>query len=509
MKNTIFSSVLPARNKRSNFDLSHERKLSCNMGELVPILVQEVLPGDKFQIDTQTLIRFAPLVSPVMHRINAYVHFFYVPNRIIWPDWDKFIVGDPTVPEVPVYDIPANNYNFTSTKLADHMGLPLGNFFQNPVTEHQYINTLPFRAYWKIYNDYYRDENMNSEVDITNDDGLVESSLAVRSWAKDYYTSALPWAQKGDPVTVGIDLERNSPTKATAGAAGISHHAHVQLHGLGGSDYSLEEVNENPVTLREIESAEFSVESLRLAERLQRFLERNARAGTRYVEHLLAHWGVLSSDARLQRPEYIGGGVSPVIVSEVLSTAMTLDPAAPTPELVNPVGQMAGKATNIGRSNQAYKFVEDAGWIIGILSIVPEPAYMGQGIPRMLSRTTQLDYYFPEFATLGEQEILRKELFYAVPGVGIDNEDTFGYQQRWAEYKYANSSCHGEFRENALEFWHLSRKFDVQPALGADFIKCSPGYRIFAVTDSKTTLYCQVYNRVMASRQMPYESIPY
>lgn len=507
MKNTIFSSVIPARNKRSNFDLSHERKLSCNMGELVPILVQEVLPGDKFKIDSQSLVRFAPLMSPVMHRINCYIHFFYVPNRIIWPDWDKFIVGDDSVPEVPTYDLCASEHNFQTTKLADYMGLPLGIFLRG--NEHEYINTLPFRAYFKIWNDFYRDENLQSEVDIEDDVTIVESSLKVRSWQKDYYTSALPWAQKGDPVTVGIDLERNSPTKAIADT-GLDQ-VRIRIKSVSGTDYTLtNESTDTPITVKDIESAEFSVESLRLAERLQRFLERNARAGTRYVEHLLAHWGVLSSDSRLQRPEYLGGGVSPVIVSEVLSTSMTLDPAASTPELVNPVGQMAGKATNVGRSNQAYKFVEDAGWIIGLMSIMPEPGYMNQGIPRYLSRTTQLDYYFPEFATLGEQEIKIKEIYYPdIFGQGYFPDNTFGYQQRWAEYKYAMSTVHGEFREDGLKHWHLCRKFEDVPALNDTFISCRPGYDIFAVTDSKTTLYCQVYNRVMASRQMPYESIPY
>lgn len=508
MKNTIFSAVMPARNKRSNFDLSHERKLSCNMGDLVPILVQEVLPGDKFKIDTQTLVRFAPLVSPVMHRINTYIHFFYVPNRIIWPDWDKFIVGDPSVPEVPTYDLCNSTHNFQSCKLADHLGLPLGTFTRPG--EHEYINTLPFRAYMKIWNDYYRDENLQTEVDIEDDEINVISSLKTRSWDKDYFTSALPWAQKGDPVTVGIDLERNTPTKAT-GIDNTLNGVELQLKTVGGNEYSIaDNQGNNDITIRDIESAEFSIESLRLAERLQRFLERNARAGTRYVEHLLAHWGVLSSDARLQRPEYLGGGVSPVIVSEVLSTSMTLDPAASTPELVNPVGQMAGKATNVGRTNQAYKFVEDHGWIIGIMSIMPEPGYMNQGIARHLSRTSQMDYYFPEFATLGEQEIKVKELYYPDTfGQGYDPESTFGYQQRWAEYKYTQSTCHGEFRESALEYWHLNRKFEAEPQLDGLWLECNPGYRIFAVTDSKTTLYVQAYNKVWASRLMPYESIPY
>lgn len=501
MKKTVFSLVTPNRVRRSNFDLSHERKFSCNMGEIVPILVQEVVPGDKFKIDTQHLIRFSPLVSPVMHRINAYVHYFYVPNRLLDPDWEKIITGE-LVQEVPNINVRALDYEFVSAKLWDHMGLPVGNFFAGGT---QKINTMPFRAYFKIWNDYYRDENQQAIVDITDDVNNVKSALLKRAWEKDYFTSALPWAQKGNPVSVDVDLERNSPTKATAQAALIN--ATVNLAPVQGTDYTLEDGNtNNEVTIRDVESASFDVESLRLAERLQRFLERNARAGSRYVEHLLAHWGILSSDARLQRAEYIGGGVSPVIVSEVLSNALTVDPTNPS-EVLTPVGSMAGHAISVGRSNQAYKFVEEHGYIIGLMSIMPEPAYLGQGIPKMYSRLTQLDFYFPEFATLGEQAIKVKEIYFT--GNPANDENDWGYQQRWAEYKFQQSTIHGEFKDSSLQYWHLARVFQAQPNLNEAFIQCLPSTRIFSVVDSKTTLYVQAFNKVWASRPMPYESIPY
>lgn len=505
MKKTIFSLVTPNRVKRSNFDLSHEKKLTCNMAELIPVLVCEVVPGDKFKIDSQTLVRFAPLVSPVMHRINAYIHYFFVPNRIIFPDWEKLITGEEAI-EVPNSDLGADAHNFTSCRLADYMGIPTG---VHTSTTPQYINTLPFRAYVKIWNDYYRDQNLQGEIEFNDDDSLLRMDILKRCWEKDYFTSALEEAQKGNPVAVGIDLERNSPTKASGAAEGAAEGAGVFLNSVGGTEYVLkDDMTNGPVTVRDIESGEFTVESLRLAERLQRFLERTARAGNRYVEHLLSHWGVVSSDQRLQRCEYIGGGVSPVIVSEVLSNTLTVDPED-AETVLTPVGYMGGHGLSVGRTNQAYKFVEEHGYILGILSIMPEIAYMNQGIPRMFSKLTQLDFYFPEFATLGEQAIKQKEIYYE-PAEVHDPEAEFGYQQRWAEYKYLPSTVHGEFGdEDTMGFWHLARKFDDPPALNQAFVVCDPSKRIFAVESSKTTLYVQVYNRVWASRPMPYESIPY
>ena len=267
MKNTIFSLVSPNRPRRSNFDLSHERKLSCNMGELVPILVMEVVPGDKFKIDTQSLIRFSPLVSPVMHRINAYYHFFYVPNRIIFPDWEKLITGEEQI-EVPNFDICSDDHLYTECSLADHMGLPTGVHFS---VVPQKINTLPFRAYAKIYNDYYRDENFCPEIDLDDDGAIVKMPVKRRAWAKDYFTSALPWAQKGNPVAVEIDLERNSPTKILGAGVDPLAPGQAAITGVSQNEGILVDNDSQAVNVRDIESAEFNVESLRLAERLQRF----------------------------------------------------------------------------------------------------------------------------------------------------------------------------------------------------------------------------------------------
>lgn len=492
---TIFSLVNPARVKKSTFDLSHENKLTCNMGELVPVLVQEVLPGDKFTIDSQSLIRFAPLVAPVMHRINAYFHFFYVPNRIIWNNWEKFITGEDTV-TVPKLDLCGYDHVFTEGSLADYMGIPTG-YHYSGVPEN--INMLPFRAYAKIYNDYYRDENLVAEIDLENADEtlLLLTKPYKRAWEKDYFTSALPWAQKGDPVTVNanVDYLDGSLVKSTAGVDVTG-----ALSAGTGKLYS----GATESRIENLDGVTVNVEDIRLAQRLQRFLERNARAGTRYIEHLLAHWGVVSSDARLQRAEYIGGGKSPVVVSEVLSHTGIQPEVGNVDQL--PLGAMAGHGLNVGRTNQAYKFVEEHGYIIGIMSIMPEPGY-NQGLHRMFSRMTQLDFAFPEFAQLGEQEVKNKELAFDGSYNSAYRDTAFGYQQRYAEYKFNQSSVHGEFR-NGLEYWHLDRILQPPFALNQTFIECDPDKRIFAYEDGKTTLYVQIYHRIKAVRPLPYYNEP-
>lgn len=481
----IFNQNLAARVKKSAFDLSHERKLSCRMGELVPVLVQEVVPGDKFSIDTQSMIRFAPMVAPVMHRINAYIHFFYVPNRILWDDWEKFVTGSPiTVPTIKMTDV-------MEGALSDHMGLPVGEW--NATTD---INTLPFRAYIKIWNDYYRDQNLQAEEPLTGD--VVHRDLLKRAWEKDYFTSALPWAQKGNPVTMDVNLEYKEVFLNYGPEATVEPTEGDDLH--VGDNYALNShmhagVNPDPLYLENIGEASITVEELRRATRLQRWMERNARAGTRYVEHLLAHWGVKSSDARLQRAEYIGGGKSPVVISEVLNTTGT--------ETL-PQGNMAGHAINVGRTNQAYKFCEEHGFIIGILSVIPETSYQ-QGVPKFLTRKVNLDYYYPEFAQLGEQEVLNQELFYN--NNPVDDLDTFGYQSRYAEYKYQQSTVHGAFK-TSLDFWHMGRKFSGKPPLNAAFITANPTNRIFAVDDDTEKLYVQLYHKITAVRPMPFFNDP-
>nr|QJB21651.1 MAG: major capsid protein [Microvirus sp.] len=494
---SIFNKVASPKLKRSTFDLSHTRKLSMKIGELVPVLVQEVVPGDRFEISTESMIRLAPLTAPVMHRMNSTIHYFFVPNRILWDKWEDFITGNEQI-TLPL----VKHYYAAAGSLQDHLGLPTGHGFEDAATD---INSLPFRAYHKIWNDFYRDANLEEEYDL-DDPYIVNQPLRVRAWEKDYFTSALTNPQKGNAVSIDgkLNYMQSSHVFTNTGETPALG-SHIKTSLVPNYDDSLLLQDGEPTSLRieNVESVSIDVEDLRLATRLQRWLERNARAGTRYAEHLLAHWGVYTKDSRLQRAEYLGGGKTPVVISEVPNTTGTVDA---------PQGTLAGNGLSIGKSNQATKFVEEHGYIMAIMSVIPETAYF-QGIPRMFDRKLNLDFYYPEFAQLGEQEIKNQEIFMTDdPAV---NEATFGYQSRFAEYKYAPSTVHGEFRET-LKFWHMARHFDELPLLNDNFIKAdaiddplSPAgpWRIFAVNEAEQ-LYVQLYHQIKATRPMPFLNDP-
>lgn len=486
-----FNRVNKFKPRTTVFNMSHEKQLSARFAKLYPIYLDEIVPGDKFSVKSQVLIRVAPLIAPVMHQIDVYVHYFFVPNRLIFDDWEKFITGEmQTV--LPGYSN-ADPNPCEAGKLGDYLGLPIRNAGQwgsahNVMT----VNALPFRAYNKIYNEFYRDENLQTEV------SLDQQELLYRAWEKDYFTSALPWTQKGGSATVPFDIEYRHP-----------------------DDVELFDINGNPVTtvgpvewvggtgtlnvnsgvtttmnIHNIEDEQFiDINKLRLAEKLQRWLERNARAGTRYVEHLLAHWGVTNSDYRLQRPEYLGGGKQPVVISEVVSTAETS---------TLPQGNMAGHGISVGQTNQFKKFFTEHGYVIGIMSIIPKTGYF-QGIPKHFLRSDKFDFYFPEFAHLGEQEVLNAEIYFQTDG--STDPLTFGYQERFAEYRYAPNTVHGEMR-TTLKHWHIAREFANQPNLNADFIKCNPRRDIFPIEDDIDTFYVYVHNNVIAKRPLPYFGTP-
>lgn len=496
MKN-IFQTVAGPKINRTAFNLSHERKMSMKMGKLVPILVEEVLPGDKYKIKAETMIRLAPMISPIMHRVDAYVHFFYVPNRLVWPKnaendgWEGFITGrDETT--VPAYSLSYNVLN--EGTLYDYMGLPT-HLTQGGIE----TNMLPFRAYRKIWNDYYRDQHLQDELELD----VLANPLLDRPWEKDYFTSSLPYAQMGGEVQMPLDASLSPDYKVISNLKYVNG---TNATGTASGNVGALEVAGTPSYLENLEDEQLveggiEVNAFRKAIALQKWLERNARAGSRYVEHLLAHWGVKSSDARLDRAEYIGGGKSPIVVSEVLNNT-GLDPDNLGNNL--PHGSMSGHGINVGQTNQANKYVEEHGYIIGIMSVLPRTAY-SQGQPRMYSRQTFDDFYFPEFAHLGEQEVKDQEIY--ATGVKADDIKTFGYQSRYAEYRYQQSSVHGDFRGN-LDFWHMARKFDALPALNEDFIKSDPRTDIFAVDDGSDPLWVTVYNNIIAKRPMPYYATP-
>ena len=373
------------------------------------------------------------------------------------------------------------------------MGVP-----PNPGTTYRpRINALPFAAYQAIYNEYYRDQNLVSEVDYKLVDGAngFNADLIVmrqRAWEHDYYTAALPFAQKGAAVDIPLGSVESAPVKLGIGPGGTTAEVDIDITGIGIAGVNIPRSTDSGNLLVEGQNVEpTSINDLRRAFRLQEWLEKNARGGTRYIENILTHFGVRSSDKRLQRPEYITGVKSPVIISEVLNTTGA-DGGLPQ-------GNMAGHGISVSSGNYGSYNVEEHGYIIGIMSVMPKTAYQ-QGIPKTYLKNDPLDYFWPSFANIGEQPVQVQELY----AYTANAENTFGYTPRYAEYKYNPSRVAGDFR-TTLDFWHLGRIFATEPTLSQEFIECTPEdvERIFAVQDDTDNLYCHVYNKIKAVRPMP------
>ena len=533
------------------------------MGQLIPFFIHPTVPGDKFKMQSEILLRLAPTLAPIMHRVDVYTHFFFVPNRLIWDEWESFVTKGTTgklAPKMP--NINASFVDVGPNSLACHLGFPVQNLDKrnngtsnmNPgIHNSNFVNALPFRAYQLIYDEYYRDQNLQVPLfkrtydregspsgagdspQIPMSSGQVGTpwhgreltAIRTRAWEKDYFTSALPFQQRGNPVTLdllrptvdnGLYYKSDVPTEFeyVDGSAG-------QPSGNLSLDTGQAKVSTtNPAGTKDVrinldniglnfESEAATVESIRRSFKLQEFLERDARGGGRYVESILSHFGVRSSDARMQRPIYLGGGKSPVIVSEVVQTSASSDGS--------PQGNLSGHGVSAQVTHKWKHFFEEHGLIVGILSVMPKPAYMN-GTSRLFLKNDVYDFYWPEFAHLGEQAIEEQEIYtdWSKPGAGRTASDSgsdnggnnkvFGYTPRYSEYKFIPSHVSGDMAKS-LDFWHLARNFTEAPNLNGNFVASGiPSDRIFAVNDGTDHCWIQIYNKVHAKRPMPKFGVP-
>ena len=610
----IFSIEPMRKVRRTKFHLNHEVKTTARFGELTPILCQEVLPGDTWKLQTEQLIRFAPTLAPTMHRVNAFLHYYFVPNRLLMKDaWEDFIspngLADEERPELPyiIFDgvdslsseQKAGYVSLCSSvlnsRLLDHMGFQFAEDWSEPEggvipdcweDGRLKLPLLPLCAYWLVMQDYYLDENQtdlrrikkaigeickvgecslsdlilkNPSIDYTifeNDFWAIGTTqfeaniigfirliltLCQRAYEKDYFTSALPTTQRGEEITIGaskitlpeMKLDSGSTTirsrvvTATDGSA-VNHSGalyytplqqekmyvanenvtppdppimtEAQMVGNPISDTDIVDENGDPVGGTELGVTPVTINEFRRAVKLQEFLEKSMRGGYRLIEQIFAHFGVISSNKLLDRPQFLGGASNPVTISEITGTATTD---------ISMLGQYSGHMQSFGGS-RAVKFrSEEHGWLFCFLSVLPRTNYC-QGIPRQFCRHDRFDFAWPEFAHLGEQEVYERELWFS--GASDDTSmETFGYQSRYAEYKYIPSQISGDFKGD-LDHWTMARKFANKPTLSNQFIQCSPtddnNTRIFTIQDDTDYLYCQFYHKILAKRCLPKFGVP-
>lgn len=543
----LFNSVLMKKPRSNAFNLSYDKKISAQFGYLYPVHVQECIPGDIFKGKTQIMMRFAPMLAPIMHQVDCYIHYFFVPNRILWPNWEKWITGDLDVepPFVALDDTTAANGT-----LADHLGLPssdqLAVSYDADWTgdrSDRKFNAFPFAAYHRIWLEYYRDKNLSFSGFERDDQMLTDgynakvlasvkdwTGMRRRSYVKDYFTSALPWAQKGDSMLVPIGFDKDVPVYTQDNSPWTWDYTTIQkIDGttapagsltMTGSDDLMRDSAGSWVAIdaessgflartSALEAGSTTIQDLRTAFRLQEWLEKNARGGTRYVESILSHFGIRVRDYRLDRPEMIGGGKTRVQISEVLQTAEPPDPMTQTP-----LGTMAGHGITAGYAGTYNYRIEEHGFIMGIMSVRPTPAYQ-QGVPRHFSsRQDRLDYYWPTFAHLGEQAIIGSELYYEGGMATKDgNVSTFGYTPRYSEYRRNYSTVAGDFNTD-LDFWHMARIWNVRPTLTSGFVGVGTSSydpnidRIFALQDDTDYLYAHIFHDIKAIRPMPRYATP-
>lgn len=499
-RSNFMTDVQAVRPEGASFDLSKDVKTTFDMGFLVPCFIQETLPTGKYTVGSEVFARFQALASPAMHRFDVSIESFYVPYRILWDGWEKSIMsvhnGDPSPPAMPYF----NNLNVTVGSLADYFGFPL-----QTITK---VSPFAFAAYNLIWNEYYRNPAIDAERPYKLVDGLnVATNLSVllkKRWGSDYFTRALPNAQAGSPVT--FPLGTRAPI-ARDSTSGFGFGQWVQ--NAGGAPDGLAKVDNTDFTGANSEklyadlsaSTALSVSDFRLGIRMQEWAERAMRfiggSQGKYVDFMRGFFNSRIPDGTVQRPVYLGGTSQPMVINGVTQTSESS---------TTPLGELAGQGVSIGNGRAFSYKCDEHGLIISLICCRPKTSYL-DGLPKMFSKFDPIDFGHPDFAHLSEQPVLNQEVYYDA-GDGL-NEDTFGYQPIYSDYRYNNGSVHGQFR-TTQSYWTEAREFGVRPVLNTNFIECTPANRIFAVqgAPSASQIQCQIYWHVKAYLPIPFYGTP-
>nr|QJB20906.1 MAG: major capsid protein [Microvirus sp.] len=514
-----FAQVPKAQIPRSSFDRSHGVKTTFDAGYLIPIFVDEALPGDTFSVNMTGFARLATPLHPYMDNAFFNTFFFAVPIRLLWSNWERFngaqdAPGDSTDYLVPQIIAPAGG--FAAESLYDYMGVPTG-------VAGISISALPLRAYNMIWDEWFRDQNLQNPPFLYKTDGPDNPAHYIRykrGKRHDYFTSSLPWPQKGESVSIPLGV--NAPIIGTGTPAiGVSPLSNpTSVRNLVGANATPQRVDYNGAVFGSAENLTFSantpqplvadltnataatINQLRQAFQVQRLYERDARGGTRYTEILRSHFGVISPDARLQRPEYLGGGQSRVNVHQVEQTSASDITGSETPQ-----GNLGAFGTSVMSNHGFSKSFTEHCIILGLVCVRADLNYQ-QGLNRMWSRRSRFDFYWPALSHIGEQAVLSKEIY--CDGTAADN-DVWGYQERFAEYRYKPSIITGLMRSNhpqSLDTWHLAQDFGTRPLLNSNFIQENPPFSRVVAVPSEPEFIADFYFKMRCARPMPVYGVP-